>query len=173
MWVRLRTWSIHQTTTKVFFEDLINPDMPHPPTTSDLTHPFDGLPYFLSNGSKVTLDQNGAFHKGFIHHSPDTGFQFVVKRNLRSTKIDFTVPLPNFKQNWSTLVGDDVLIPGHSTVSSFLEPNLSNNQPSAIHVSAKNLLNPCPPSLIKALHPSNPDRDVWLKSYEEEKGGLE
>jgi hypothetical protein len=40
-------------------------------------------------------------------------------------------------------------------------------------VSPKNLLQSCPPSLLKALHPSNPDRDVWLKSYNEEKGGLE
>ena len=47
-----------------------------------------------------------------------------------------------------------------------------NNAPSAAHVSTKNLLNPCPPSLLKALHSSNLDRDVWLKSYEEEKGGL-
>jgi hypothetical protein len=161
------------TTTEVFFEDLINPDTPHQPSASDVTNAFDGLPYFLSNGSKVTLDHNGAFQKGFIHHPPETGFQFVVKLNLRSTKVDFAVPLPNFKQTWSTLVGDDTLIPGHSTVSTFLKPNSSNNQPSANHVSAKNLLNPCPPSLIKALHPSNPDRDVWLKSYEEEKGGLE
>jgi hypothetical protein len=35
------------------------------------------------------------------------------------------------------------------------------------------LLNPCPPSLQKALHLSNPNCDVWLQSYTEEKGGLE
>jgi hypothetical protein len=57
-------------------------------------------------------------------------------------------------------------------VSSFLRSNTANNAPSANFVSAKNLLQPCPPSLLKALHPSNPDRDVWLKSYSEEKGGL-
>jgi hypothetical protein len=56
------------TTTEVFFEDLINPDTPQQPSASDVANAFDGLPYFLSNGSKVTLDHNGAFHKGFIHH---------------------------------------------------------------------------------------------------------
>jgi hypothetical protein len=161
------------TTTEILFEDLVNPMVSPSEAPTSTPNPFDGLPYFLSNGSKVTLDHNGAFHKGFMHYSPDAGFQFVVKRNLRSTKIDLSVPLPNFKQTWSTMVGEDILIPGHSTVSSFLKPNSSNNQPSAKHVSAKNLLNPCPPSLIKALHPSNPDRAVWLKSYEEEKGGLQ
>ena len=119
------------------------------------------------------MDYNGAFHKGFLMHSPEYGFQFVVKRNLRSTKIDFSVPLPDFCHSWPTMVGKNILIPGHTTVSSFLRPNSSNNAPSANFVSAKNLLNPCPPSLQKALHPSNPDRDVWLKSYLEEKGGLE
>ena len=119
------------------------------------------------------MDHEGSFHKGFLTHSPDTGFRFIVKRNLRSTRIDFAVPLPNFKQSWSTLVGDNILLPGHSTVSSFLRSNTSNNAPSANFVSAKQLLNPCPPSLLKALHPSNPDRDIWLQSYTEEKGGLE
>ena len=119
------------------------------------------------------MDHNGSFHKGFLQHSPSSGFQFVVKRNLRSSRVDFVVPLPNLRQTWSSLVGDNILIPGHSTVSSFLRPNSANNAPSANFVSAKNLLNPCPPSLLKALHPSNPDRDVWLNSYTEEKGGLE
>jgi hypothetical protein len=161
------------TTTELLFEDLINPIVSPSEAPSPTLNPFNGLPYFLSNGSKVTLYHNGSFHKGFMHYSPDAGFQFVVKRNLWSTKIDFSVTLPNFKQTWSTLVGEDILIPGNSTVSNFLKPNSSNNQPSVKHVSAKNLLNPCPPSLIKALHPSNPIRDIWLKSYEEEKGGLQ
>ena len=55
----------------------------------------------------------------------------------------------------------------------FLRPSTKNNAPSANFVSAKNLLGPCPASLLQALHPSNPDRDIWLRSYNEEKGGLE
>jgi len=58
-------------------------------------------------------------------------------------------------------------------VHNFLKPSSSNNAPSANFVSAKNLLSPCPPSRKIALHPSNPDRQVWLDSYKEEKGGLQ
>ena len=58
-------------------------------------------------------------------------------------------------------------------VSSFLKASTSNNAPSANFISAKNLLSPCPPSLKTALHPSNPDKQVWLDSYNEEKGGLQ
>jgi hypothetical protein len=161
------------TTTEVPFEALIDPVERSIPAGTDLANAYDGLPAFFSEGSKVTIDHNGSFHKGFMHYSPEGGFQVQIKRNLRSTKVDFAVPLPDFRQQWSSLVGDNIVIPGHSTVSSFLRPNSSNNQPSANFVSAKNLLNPCPPSLLKALHPSNPDRDVWLQSYDEEKGGLE
>ena len=70
-------------------------------------------------------------------------------------------------------MGEDVLIHGHSTVSTFLRPSTSNNAPSANFVSAKNLLSPCPPSLKTALHLSNPNKQVWLDSYNEEKGGLQ
>ena len=170
------TYTIHldsNDTIEVFFEDLTTPQHEQSAADAALQNAFSGLPAFLSNNAKVTMDHNGAFHKEFLSHSPEYGFQFVIKRNLRSTKVDFTIPLPNFQQNWPTLVGENILIPGHSTVSSFHRPNSSNNAPSANFVSAKNLLNPCPPSLQKALHPSNPDREVWLKSYLEEKGGLE
>ena len=118
------------------------------------------------------MDHNGSFHKGYIHLSPEGGFHFAVRKNARSIKIDWSVPLPNFKQNWTTLLGDDILFPNHTTISSFLKSNTSNNAPKASFVSAKNLLSPCPPSLAKALHPSNPDRHVWLNSYKEEKQGL-
>jgi hypothetical protein len=118
------------------------------------------------------MDHNGTYHKGYTQFTPEGGFHFVVRRNARSTKVDWSVPLPNFKQNWTTLLGDDVLFPSHSTVSSFLRANSSNNAPKASFVSAKNLLSPCPPSLAKAIHPTNPDRHVWLDSYKEEKQGL-
>jgi hypothetical protein len=43
---------------------------------------------------------------------------------------------------------------------------------SVSHVSATTLTNPCPPSLRKALDPTNIDRDIWLASYHEEKDSL-
>ena len=79
----------------------------------------------------------------------------------------------DFSQQWTILVGKDILILGHSTISSFLQSSTSNNTPFANFVSAKKLLSPCPPSLLKALHPLNPDRQVWLDSYVNEKGGLQ
>jgi hypothetical protein len=123
--------------------------------TEGHTNPFAGLPAFLSDGSKVTIDHNGAFQKGFLHYSPSAGFHVAIGRNLQSNKIDFTILLPSFRQNWSSLVGDNILLPGHTTVSSFLRSNTSNNAPSANFVSAKNLLHPCPPSLLKALYPTH------------------
>jgi hypothetical protein len=100
--------------------------------------------------SKVTMDARGAYHKGYIEYSKEGGFKFVVRKNPQSRKVDWFENLPDFPQHWATLVGDDVLLPDHGTISiiSFLKPNSSNNAPSANFVSAKNLLNPCPPSLV-------------------------
>ena len=39
-------------------------------------------------------------------------------------------------------------------------------------MSAKNVLSPCPPSLFKALYPSNIDHQVCLDSYNKDKRGL-
>ena len=161
------------TTTTISFEDLTSDS--HRESSSDsppIPNSHSNLPHFLQSGCKVTMDHDGAYHKGYIYCSPEGGYQFVVYRNHRSNSIDFSVPLHNFKQSWSTLVGEDIIFPGHSTVSSFLKSQTNNSAPSASHVSAKNLLSPCPPSLEKAIHPSNPDRHIWLASYDEEKQGL-
>ncbi len=58
--------------------------------------------------------------------------------------------------------------------------NVPNNMPTVVslsvghasHVSAKTCQQPCPASLQRALDPSNPDRDVWIQSYAEEKQSL-
>ncbi|KAL7475450.1 hypothetical protein ACHAW6_001357, partial [Cyclotella cf. meneghiniana] len=71
--------------------------------------------------------------------------------------VDWFESLPDFAQYWTTLVAKDVLLPSHDVISSFLKPNSSNNAPSANFVSTKNLLHPCPLSLVKALHPSKLD----------------
>ena len=119
------------------------------------------------------MDHKGSFHKGYINYYPEGGFQFIVRQNARYRKVDFTVPLHEFKQHWTNLLGDEIFFPSHSTVSSFLKSATScKNPPSLNYVSAKNLLSPCPPSLCKSLDPSNPDHQVWLNSYNEEKQGL-
>ena len=150
------------TTTECTFEDLCLPGTLAGSDQSNalLPDPFSSLPHQFQRHSKVTLEHNGSFHKSFLSHTPEGGFVFECWRNLWSNKIDWTVHLSDFIQQWTTLMGENVIFPGHTQVSSFLRPSTSNNAPSANHVSAKNLLSPCPPSLFKALHPLNPDRQV-------------
>jgi hypothetical protein len=156
------------TTTECDFAKLVPSDTTQLTSSSTgVPNTFKSLPSSLQQDSKVTLDCRGAYHKGYVH-----GFQFVVKRMAWSAKIDWKEPLHDLPQHWTTLCADNVLLPGHGSISSFLRPNSSNNAPSANFVSAKNLLHLCSPSLAKALHPNNPDRDIWLQSYNEEKGGL-
>ena len=78
---------------------------------------------------KSRWDTRGAFQKGYINYSPVSGFQFIVRRNARSIKVDFSVPLPDFKHHWTNLLGDDRFFPGHSTVSSFLKSATSLQTP--------------------------------------------
>ena len=55
--------------------------------------------------------------------------------------IYFTIPLPDLKQNCTTLIGDDILFPVYSTVSPLLKSaTTSTNAPSVNYVSAKHLL---------------------------------
>ena len=87
-----------------------------------------------------------------------------MRWNARSRKVDFSVPLPDFKQHWTTLLGDDRLFPSHSTVSYFFKSSTSVKKKTSLnYVSAKHLLSPCPPSLYKALykaHLAEPDADI-------------
>ena len=163
------------TTFEISYDDLIkeSQDDTSPPKSPSNSVALEGIHHFLRHDSKVTMDHKGKFHKGYINYSPENGVQFIVRRNARSRKVDFSVPLPDFKQHWTALLGDDRLFPGHSTVSSFLKSATSEkNDPSLNYVSAKHLLSPCPPSLCKALDTSNPDQQVWMDSYNEEKQGL-
>eukprot|EP00804_Cyclotella_cryptica_P022088 CCRYP_011573-RA/>CCRYP_011573-RA protein AED:0.27 eAED:0.27 QI:0/-1/0/1/-1/1/1/0/654 len=161
-------------TTECDFAELAPSEQQQLTSTSyDQPNPFRSLPSWLQQDSKVTLDCRGAFHKGYLHYCPVWGFLCVVKRTAKSAKLEWSEPLTDLPQHWTTLCADNVLLPGHNSISSFLRPNSSNNAPSAQFVTAKNLLHPCPPALAKALHPSNPDRDTWLQSYNEEKGGLQ
>ena len=90
-------------------------------------------------------------HKGYLQYSPEGGFRFDIRRNLQSTKIEKSITLPDFIQRWTHLFGEDILIPGHGTVSSFLKSSTSNNAPSANFVSAKETS--CPPAPPRFLKP--------------------
>ncbi len=71
---------------------------------------------------------------------------------------------------------EGVLIPGHVS-HTFLRSPASLQQsmfdPIASFGSGVNLHKECPPTLLKALANSHPDRDVWLQSYFKEKWGIE
>ena len=60
---------------------------------------------------------------------------------------------------------EGTLLPGHSS-GSFLQDQ------SASFVCAASLLWECPRSLLSALAPTHPDRNVWLASFWEEKNGI-
>ena len=82
----------------------------------------------------------------------------------------FTIPLLDFKKeldgtSWQRYYFSWTLIS-----QLFLKySTTSNNDPSLNYLSAKNILPPCPPSLLKALDPSDPDHQMWLDSYNKEK----
>ncbi len=76
---------------------------------------------------------------------------------------------------WVNLCVEGILVLGHVS-HSFLRPLTSPHQstfdPAASFVSAVNLHCECPPTLLKALADSHPDREIWLASYLEEKEGI-
>lgn len=163
------------TTIQQGFEDLINAgrDKDSTPVSSTLPDVLEGIPSMLHPSKKVTMKHDNTYKKGIIGYSPEGGFTFLIMRNARSSKVDWSVPLPNFKQTWTTLMAEDILIPGHGTVSTLLQSPIASTTPRANFVSAKELISPlAPPSLTKALDPNNPDKSTWSASYNEEKDGL-
>eukprot|EP01082_Thalassiosira_pseudonana_P004932 g4059.t1 g4059 contig15:252416-253129(-) len=56
---------------------------------------------------------------------------------------------------------------------SFTPSTGSTFDPVAHHVSAINLHQDCPATLLRALADNHPDREIWLQSYYEEKGSIE
>jgi hypothetical protein len=67
--------------------------------------------------------------------------------------------------NWHKLRLEGVLIPGHTT-HSFVRKSMAN------FVSAANLIWECPHSLLTALADKHPDRDIWMRSFQEEKDSI-
>ena len=111
------------TTVEIYYDNLIHAgwDDASPSKSKNNAVTLEGILQFLRHDSKVTMEHKWSFHKGYINYPPEFVFRFIVRRNARSRKIYFIVPLPDFKQNWTTLPTDDILFPGNSTVSSFLK----------------------------------------------------
>jgi hypothetical protein len=71
---------------------------------------------------------------------------------------------------------EGVLVPGHVShtfLCSPTSPQQSTFDPGALFVSAVHLHRDCPPTLLKALANTHPDREVWLQSYYKEKRDIE
>jgi hypothetical protein len=141
------------------------------------------LPPFLSINSRVTYEHEGTYHKGFLSHKPCGMYRFSFKTHVKKKTEDWGVDLPNLPFNWADLCTKGILIPRH-VAHTFIRhaPSLgplilasytSTFDPVASIVSAVNLHWDCPPSLLQALVASHPDREGWLQSYYEEKGGIE
>ena len=101
--------------------------------------------------------------------------RFSCRRQKSSRTESWEVALPNLVTKWPSLNCDNILQPTWN-VSSFLRPSTVDptaaSSISASHVSARNLKDPCPLSLIKALHKDFVDRSTCHGSYMEEKDGL-
>ena len=57
---------------------LVNPEIP---SDSDITTATkSSVPYWISDGQKVTMDHNGEFHKGFVVLQDNGTYRFSVRR---------------------------------------------------------------------------------------------
>ena len=123
------------------------------------------LPPFLRLNSKITYEHDGQYHKGFLGIK-DEMHQFVYKSHVNKCKVDWSVALLNLQTTW-----ESVLIPGHVShifLCSSASPQQSTFDPIASFVSTVNFHQNCPPTLLRALTDSHPDREIWLQSYYEE-----
>jgi hypothetical protein len=146
--------------------------IPKPPVNAlDSAHL---LPPFLKLNSKIMFEHDGHYHKVYLSKSSDGSYHFSYKLHINKKQEDWGVPLSNLPMNWHELCTEGVLIPGHVS-SSFLCSALSLTTfgPIANFVSTVNLVCEYPRSLLTALADKHPDREVWLKSYFEEKRGIE
>ncbi len=133
------------------------------------------LPPFLHLNSIITYKHEDLYHKGYLGKW-DRVYRFVFKSHINKRKEDWGINLPNLPFTWVNLCVEGVLVPGHvshSFIFSPASPQPSTFDPVAFFVSAVNLHCNCPPTLLKALTNSHPDRKVWLQSYYKEKQGIE
>ena len=150
--------------------------IPLPPVALDDSDAATSLlPPFLRVNSKITFEHEGQYHKGFLGLR-DGVYRFVYKSHVNKRKEDWSIPLLNSPSTWVDLCVEGVLLPGHilhTFLCSSVSPQHSTFDPVASLVSALNLHKECPPTLLKALADSHPDREVWLESYKDEIGGLQ
>ena len=139
---------------------------PAPATELDIER---GLPPHYQVGQKVTYEHEGQYYKGYMGRRNGV-YRFEFRRHPNSKSVEWGVDLPDLVSSWVSLSLDGVLQPGH-TASSFLR---GTSDPVANIVSAVNLHSKdAPMSLVQALADANPDREIWLQSFYEEKDSIE
>ncbi len=139
------------------------------------------LPPFPQIGSRITYEHKGDYHQGFLAHNIFDTYCFSFKTHIKKKSKDWGVDIPNLPFTWVDLCTEGLLLPGY--VAHLFIHSLSHNplisspphltfDPMANIVSAVNLHQDCPPSLLQALALTHPNREVWLQSYYKEKGGI-
>ena len=118
------------------------------------------LPSWIHDSAKVRYTMGRTTHQGRLHLDSLKTWNFTVLNKLGS--VIKQIPLPDFQFTFQTLLNENILQPGWANPPKSL----------AMHVSAHNLQNPCPPTLSKALDPVNVDHSTWLQSYKEEYDNL-
>ncbi len=122
-------------------------------------------PLFLCLNLKITFEQEGQFHKGFLPQSSNGAYCFSYKSHINKKHPDWSIPLPNLMSNWHKLCLEGVLIPSHNT-HSFVHESIAN------FVSTVNLIWERPHSLLTAHADKHPDCDIWMRSFWKEKDSI-
>ena len=133
------------------------------------------LPAFLHLNSWITFEHNKQYHKGYLGQQ-DGVYCFSLKSHVNKRKEDWGIPFPNLPLTWVDLCVEGILVPGYVSHSFFCSMSSSIHttfDPVMSFVSAINLHHNCPASLLKALTDSHPDWETWLKSFFEEKHGIQ
>jgi hypothetical protein len=155
---------------------LIPPPPVNPSSVGDSLSSQDSLlPPLLLINSKITYKHEGQYHKGYLMKR-NGSYRFSFKSHVNKKKEDWGINLPNLVINWVDLCIKGILIPGHVSHTFLHLPSLSAPRtfnPVASFVSAINLHLEGPPSLLKALADFHPNREVWLRSFFEEKWDIQ
>jgi hypothetical protein len=144
------------------------------PSTPSYDDDSSLLPPFLQIGSRITYEHDGEYHKGFLARNTGGTYHFSFKTHFKKESEDWGVDIPNLPFTWVDLCTEGILLSGHiahSFIRSSSHDHLTSSSPPltfdpvANVVSAVNLHQDCPPSLLQALASTHPDRKVWLQSY--------
>jgi hypothetical protein len=98
-------------TTKLVLASKMSSFIPKPSADpSDSSH---FLPPFLHLNSKITFEQDGQYHKGYLSKPQDGTYRFSYKSHIDKKVKDWGVPLLNLTSNWYELCTEGLLLPGH------------------------------------------------------------